>query len=244
MREFRADLHIHTVLSPCGDLEMSPAKIIAAALLNRIDIIGITDHNSTRHCSIIKKIAEDHGIFVLQGAEITTKEEIHCLAFFENNETLDIAQDFLDKNLPDIKNDPLKFVYQVQIDENELIVYEEEKLLINAISKSLEEVESFVHGLGGIFIPAHVDRPKNSIFSQIGFIPDDLKVDALEVSGKSPISNFRTKHPELMKYRMISGSDAHYPGDIGSCCTFFTMEEICFREIRMTLAHINGRYIS
>jgi len=236
-------LHIHTVLSPCGDLDMSPVRIIEAAVKKGIDILGITDHNSTRHCNILKKIAKRHGIFVLMGAEITTKEEVHCLAFFEDKEDLSVLQRYLDDNLPDLKNDPEIFGYQVQVDENEKIVYTEKKLLFGALNKSIEEVEQFVHSLGGIFIPAHIDRMKNSIFSQLGFFPPDLKVDALEVSKRTSIADFRAKHPELGKYRMLGNSDAHYIEDIGSCCTLFEMEKTSFQEIRMTLAGINGRKI-
>ena len=45
MNRFRADLHNHTLLSPCGDIEMTPAHIVEAALTKGYDIIGITDHN-------------------------------------------------------------------------------------------------------------------------------------------------------------------------------------------------------
>jgi PHP family Zn ribbon phosphoesterase len=243
MGVFRADLHIHTVLSPCGDLDMSPVNIVKAASRKKLDIIGITDHNSTRHCSILKKIAKRHGIFVLQGVEITTKEEVHCLAFFEDNETLKEFQKYINKNLPDIKNDPLKFGYQVQVDENDIVVYEEKRLLHAALNKTLAEIETFVHEMGGIFIPAHIDRMKNSIFSQLGFFPVGLKVDALEVSKKTAISGFRSIHPELKRCKIISSSDAHYLDDIGCCCTLFEMERITFQEIRMTIAGINGRKI-
>ncbi|MCB8995153.1 MAG: PHP domain-containing protein [Bacteroidales bacterium] len=241
MKEFRADLHIHTVLSPCGDLDMSPVNIVAEAARKGIDIIGITDHNTTRHCRLIKKVAADFGIFVLQGAEVTTKEEVHCLTFFEDKQTLSLFQKFLNHNLPSIMNDPVKFGYQIQVDENEMIVYEEKKLLINAINVSIDELENFVHGFGGIFIPAHVDRMKNSIFSQLGFFPPDLKVDALEVSKRSRPETFRSEHPELQGKKMISSSDAHYLEDIGSMTTIFSMEKASFQEVRMTLANINGR---
>ena len=75
---FRADLHIHTVLSPCGDLDMSPRNIIAMAKQKKLDIIGITDHNSTRQAIIIQEKAQKEGIFVLAGVEISTREEAHC----------------------------------------------------------------------------------------------------------------------------------------------------------------------
>ena len=45
--QFKADMHIHSVLSPCGDIEMSPSAIVAQAKAKGLDIIGLTDHNST-----------------------------------------------------------------------------------------------------------------------------------------------------------------------------------------------------
>jgi predicted metal-dependent phosphoesterase TrpH len=118
MRDFRADLHIHTVLSPCGDLRMSPANIISEAVKKGIDIIGITDHNTTKHCGLISRLAAQHGIFTMTGAEVTTKEEVHCLAFFENSDTLEIFQNYLDDNLPEIMNVPEIFGDQVEVDED------------------------------------------------------------------------------------------------------------------------------
>jgi hypothetical protein len=241
MKIFRADLHIHTVLSPCGDLDMSPSNIISEAVLKGIDIIGITDHNTTRHCRLISRLAAEKGIFVMQGAEVTTKEEVHCLAFFENSDTLNLFQEFLDANLPDILNEPAIFGYQVQVDENDIILYEEKKLLINALSKSIKEVEDFVHSLAGIFIPAHIDRKKNSIYSQLGFLPENMKADALEVSRASLPGHFSDDHPEIKKFPLIRSSDAHYPGIIGTAITFFHINERSFSEIRLALKGIDGR---
>ena len=243
MKIFRADLHIHTVLSPCGDLEMSPVNIVSEASRKGLDIIGITDHNSTRHCDLITRLAAEKGIFVMQGAEITTKEEVHCLAFFENTDALIMFQEFLDRNLPVIMNDPAKFGNQVQVDENDIIVYEEKKLLINAISKSMEEIESFVHSMDGLFIPAHINRTKNSIYGQLGFLPMNLKADALEISKSSSPEQFAEIHPEIDVFPIIKNSDAHYPEDIGSAYTKFFIKEPSFQEIRQALKGENGRKI-
>jgi len=243
MKYFRADLHIHTVLSPCGDLEMSPGNIVSEAALRGIDIIGITDHNTTRHCDLVKRLAADKGIFVMQGAEVTTKEEVHCLAFFENTDALNKFQEYLDSNLPEILNDPSKFGYQVEVDENENVVYQEKKLLINAICKSIDEVESFVHSMNGLFIPAHINRTKNSIYSQLGFLPVNLKADALEISRATTPEQFSKAHPEIKGFTLLRSSDAHYPGDIGSSSTVFFIEEPSFQEIKMALKEENGRKI-
>lgn len=243
MNFFRADLHIHTVLSPCGDLDMSPVNIISEALGKGLGIIGITDHNSTRHCGLTARMASEKGLFVLMGAEVTTKEEVHCLAFFENTDALNKFQEFLDNNLPDIMNDPEKFGYQVQIDENEMVIFEEKRLLLNGISQSFEATEAFVHKLGGIFIPAHVNRKKNSIYSQLGFIPSGTRAEAVEISHGSGADQFILDHPEIKQFPIIRSSDAHMPDDIGNASTLFYLNNPSFAEIMLALKNENGRKI-
>ena len=241
MKLFRADLHIHSVLSPCGDLEMSPSNIVRAASEKGLDIIGITDHNTTRHADLVTKLAAREGIYVLPGSELTTKEEVHCLAFFENLEILGLFQNFIDLNLPDIQNNPAIFGYQVQVDENEQIVYEEKRLLFGALSKSIKEIETFVHSLNGLFIPAHIDRKKNSIYSQLGFMPANMNADALEISRVSDPGKFAENHPEISGYTILRSSDAHIPEAIGAAYTLFNIEKPDFDEIRQALQGINGR---
>jgi PHP family Zn ribbon phosphoesterase len=243
MKFLRADLHIHSVLSPCGDLDMSPTNIVSVAAMKGFDIIGITDHNTTRHCELVSRLAAKKGIFVMQGAEVTTKEEVHCLAFFENTDALKKFQEFLDANLPEIINDPEKFGHQVQVDENENVLFEETRLLISAISKSFEETEAFIHSLNGLFIPAHINKKKNSIYSQLGFLPVNLNADALEISGVSSPSLFAQDHPEINSFPLIRNSDAHFPGDIGSSFTVFYINYPSFDEIRLALKRENGRKI-
>jgi len=240
---FRADLHIHTVLSPCGDLEMSPGNIVSEAAFKGLDIIGITDHNTTRHCDLITRMASEKGIYVMQGAEVTTKEEVHCLAFFENTDTLKKFQEFLDASLPEIKNDPLIFGYQVQVDEDENVVYEESRLLINALYRSIKETAAYIHSLNGLFIPAHINRTKNSIYSQLGFLPDNLDADALEVSKTTTPEQFLKSHPEIKDFTLIRSSDAHYLNDIGTAFTSFYINAPTFAEIGMALRGENGRKI-
>lgn len=237
----KADLHIHTVLSPCGDLDMSPVRIVEEAEKKGLDIIGITDHNTTRHCRLISELANDKGIFVMQGAEVTTKEEVHCLAFFENIDTLNKFQEFLDENLPEIMNDPSKFGYQVEVDRDEVIIYEEKKLLLNAIKQSIGELELFVHSLNGLFIPAHIDRKKNSIYSQLGFIPSDFNADALEISRAISPEVFKSLHPEVKGFSVVRNSDAHRLEDIGAVSTMLQVEEPSFSEAFMAIKGLNGR---
>ncbi len=241
MKKFRADLHIHTVLSPCGDLEMSPDVIIEKAKEMKLDIIGITDHNSMRQCSVIRNAGIRQGIVVLAGVEITTREEVHCLAFFETTEQADDFQQYLDNNLPDIKNDVNRFGYQVVVDSENNILYSEEKLLISALSQSIEQVEAKVHCLNGLFIPAHIDKKRFGVMEQLGFLPDGLPVDALELSYRCTKEIFLRQHPEMSANSFISGSDAHYPEEVGRKITIFEMEHPGFDEIKLALGNKNGR---
>lgn len=243
MKLFRADLHTHTVLSPCGDLEMSPGNIVRRALEQKIDIIGITDHNSTRQCRLISRIAETSGIFVLPGAEITSREEVHCLAFMPGWKELDNLQQYLDQHLGNVKNDVDKFGYQVVVDETENIVFEEPRLLIQSINQSVEQIETFVHSLAGLFIPAHVNRSAYSLISQLGFVPDDLKTDALELSKHVTVEKFVSQYPYLSSKQFIRSSDAHFLRNIGEVITGFFLEEASFQEIKMALMGVDGRKV-
>lgn len=244
MNQYRADLHIHTLLSPCGSLEMSPAAIVAAACHKGLDIIGIADHNSTRQASLIKYLGEKNGLFVLCGAEVTTREEAHCLVFLPDQEALFVFQEYLDLHLPFIPNNSDLFGYQIVVNELEEIIHEEEKLLISAIDQSIEQVEQKAHELGGIFIPAHINKTKNSIISQLGFVPPDLPVDALELSKHITIEKFRMENPYLKNYAFIRSSDAHLPEDIGNVFTIMECQTRSFEEIKLALAGKNGRGIT
>lgn len=244
MNKYRADLHIHTVLSPCGDLEMSPANIIAKALEKGLDIIGITDHNSTRHCKLMRELAEAAGIYVLMGAEVTTREEVHCLTFFENDDQLSEFQAYLEKHLPLIPNNVEKFGYQVVVDADEQIIDEIEFLLISALDQSIEQVEKKVHSLGGIFIPAHIDRPSYSIISQLGFIPDDLLIDGIEISANCKIQSVIPFLGKQNERTIIRNSDAHYLENIGKAFSVFEMEHRTYSEVILALYGTLGRKVT
>ncbi len=244
MNNYRADLHVHTVLSPCGSLEMSPVSIVETAARKNIDILGIADHNSTKHGALIKKMAAKEGIFVLTGAEVATKEEIHCLAFFENNETLASFQEYLDAHISPVINKPDVFGHQVVVDEEEMIIEEIENLLISGLDQSIDQVEEKVHSLGGMFIPAHIDRQRFSLFSQLGFVPPGLKAEALEISKQATPDSILAQFPDLATYTFVQSSDAHHPEQLGTGISIFEMKTRSFDEIRMALKGEGGRKVS
>lgn len=240
---YKADLHTHTLLSPCGDLEMTPDNIIALALERGVDVIAITDHNSTRHCRLAEHYSTNRDIFVLCGAEVTTKEEAHCLCYMPDHERLDILQEYLDKHLPDIPNDPDFFGDQVQIDEDFNIVYEEPRLLTSAIDQSVNQIADFVHSIGGLFVPAHIDKMKNSLIAQLGFIPFDLEYDAVELSEHGNKDEILKVHKYLKNKTFTRSSDAHIPDRVGVSPCYLQLETRSFEEIAMAFHQQDGRAV-
>ncbi len=236
----RADLHIHTCLSPCGDLDMSPRNIVRIAKERGLQIIAITDHNSTRNVQACMSLGEREGLYVIPGCEVNTQEEVHVLCYFPHLEATEAFQRYLDVKMSDVKNDPDRFGYQVAVDENDLIVYEEERSLFMGIDDEIDGVAEVVYQLGGFFVPAHVDRPRNSLFSQLGFVPPGLLYHALEVSKSTTPAEFLLSHPELKGVSLIQGSDAHYLEDIGVAYTSFGITGRSWQEL--TDALLNARF--
>lgn len=243
MTPFKADLHIHTVLSPCGDLEMSPSAIVERALARGLDMIAITDHNTTRQVKVTQKIGCEHGLFVLGGVEVTSQEETHCLCYFETDSQLDQFQDFLDAHLPPIPNDEDRFGYQLIVDENDEIVGEEQYHLLNAIDVDIDGIYEEVHRIGGLFVPAHINKGTTSLISQLGFIPPDLKADGLEINRRTTREEILKKFAYLKRFNFITDSDAHFIDNIGDVYNVIYMEHRNFQEFALALAGKEGRYI-
>jgi PHP family Zn ribbon phosphoesterase len=243
MRWYRADLHIHSVLSPCGDLDMSPVRIIHEAKNKKLDIIAITDHNHTGHANLMMNLGLSEGIVVFPGVELNTREEIHCLAFFENIGKTEEFQQYLNAHYTEFDNQPNKFGHQLIVNEQEEILKEVNHLLITGLTAGINEIEKKVHQLDGVFIPAHIDRKSNSILTQLGFIPDDLFVDALELSYRPDSNSKLFDKPNIKSQTIIFNSDAHIPENIGKTFTEYYMQAPTFNEWKRALKEEGNRKI-
>ncbi|WP_170834642.1 PHP domain-containing protein [Natronincola peptidivorans] len=209
-----ADLHIHSGLSPCANKDMTPNNIIGMAKLKRLDIIAITDHNCTKNLQSFIKVAETQDLICIPGVEITTKEEVHLIALFNNLNASNKFQEILDNTLPKIKNNPKLFGNQYIYDEEDNILEDYHILTMNALDLSLKEAISQVKKIGGICIPAHIDRHSFSILSNLGFIESDLCLNTVEITKNCNYNLLLKKHPYLESYNKIISSDAHELGQI------------------------------
>lgn len=251
LRTYRADLHIHTCLSPCGDLEMSPRTIVEKARERNIDILGICDHNSAENVPAVQKAAEKYRISVLPGLEVTTQEEIHILALFNNLWAAWTLQELVYERLPGT-NDEEAFGLQVVVNSKGEVLRFNARLLIGASTIPIDEMVRAIHALNGLAVASHVDKPSYSLFSQLGFIPEGLDLDALEVSKPhdAPAAEGRGSaySPQLpiqgeRNLPLTCASDAHFPEDIGTACTLFFLEEGTLEEIKMAFLKQNNRKI-
>ncbi len=211
----KADLHIHTCLSPCGSLEMSPSAIAAALKKAGIDLASIADHNSALNCPAFADSCAREGIWPLFGLEVTSMEEAHLLCLFEKPDAALDFGEFIYKNLPDIPNNPEIFGDQVYVDSEDNILGEVEKYLGNATTLSIDEIRDEALSRSALFIPAHIDKPVFSVISQLGFLPEE-NYTALEVFSPASEAVYEGK------YALITSSDAHYLDDIGK--KYFTAE--------------------
>ena len=241
LKKFRADLHIHTCLSPCADLTMSPRRVIDKAAALGLDIIAICDHNSAENAAAAVRAALKHNIKVLPGMEITTLEEAHILALFDETGPVLKLQEKIYAHLPPEENDREAFGYRIIANEFDEVEGYSKKLLLSATELTLEELVDEIHRLGGLAIASHIDREAFSVIGNLGFIPAELELDALEISVQISRDEALDRYPGIEKYPLVTSSDAHYLEDIGRAHTSFLLETPDISEIRKAFTNREGR---
>lgn len=240
LKRFKADLHVHTCLSPCAEVNMSPERIVKQARARGVHVLGICDHNSAENAPAAMEAARRHGVHVLAGMEVTSSEEVHILALFDSLEPVRALQDIVYRHLPGT-NDAEVFGMQVVANADDEVLAFNEKLLIGATTLRVEEVVEGIRSLGGLAVAAHVDRESFSLIGQLGFVPDGLPLDALEISPALSFEEAKRRYDPSMP--LIQGSDAHRIEEIGRCCTQFLVENTSIEEIRKALMGQEGRRI-
>ena len=239
LRKFKADLHIHTCLSPCGDMEMTPKMIVEKARSKGLDVIGICDHNSSENVIAVKKAGEKSNLKVLGGMEVTSEEEVHILALFDEDKNLSELQKIVYENLEGV-NDEEHFGYQLVVDEQDGIIDLNKKLLIGATDLTVDRIVELIHSFNGLAIASHVDRERFSLLGQLGFVPEGLELD---LSPRYISEKKKLAFPMASGFPLVTFSDAHYSDDIGKTSTTFLLDDITVSELKKALKNKDGRYI-
>ena len=193
------DLHIHTALSPCGDADMTPNNVVNMSLLKGLDMIAISDHNSVGNVRAAMKVAEGTDLVVVPGMEVESEEEVHVLCLFP---------DIVKAHMGPVLNRPEIFGEQQYMNEEDEVVGTEEKLLVTATTLDFEKIKKYADEVGGVAVPAHVDRKSYSVLSNLGILPD-IGFETIEVSKRSEAESYA-----YLRKRIIQNSDAHYLEDI------------------------------
>jgi hypothetical protein len=241
MKKFRADLHVHTVLSPCAEVEMIPPLIVQKALEININLIAITDHNATGNIHAVMEAAQGTDLTVLPGMELQTREEVHLLCLFETLKQAEAWQKVVDSILPNRANNPEFFGEQFIVDAEGDFIRREERLLIVSAEIGLDEAAAQVHALGGFAIPAHVDRRAFSLIANLGLVPPGF--EALEISRHLTPTEAAARYPQIRGYPLIQSGDVHRLEEFLGACEFH-IEAPTLGEIRMALKKVTGRTFS
>ena len=215
---------------------MSPRAIVNAALAVGLNLIAVTDHNTAAMTPVVAQVACDKNLAYLYGLELHTREDVHLLAYFDDEITCLAFSDEVYDLLPDGYEDPYGLGEQVQVDAEENIVCYEPKFLVNGLDLSFADAAQRITELGGLAIPAHIDREFFGALSQMGKLPEGLEFPIIEVRGESI--------PEICgDASVLRTSDAHFLGGIGARVTYITVEQLTISELRKAAAGIGGRAI-
>lgn len=204
-----ADLHLHTVLSPCAEVEMIPPLIVRRALALGLGLIGVTDHNTAENCDAVVRAAAGSGLIVLPGMETQTAEDVHVVCLFDTVEQALTWQGIVYDHLPDRPNPEEILGGQYVVDAEGDYLRTEDRLLLTATDLPLDDVVARVQALEGLAIPAHIDRPSFSLLANLCFVPADLDVPALEIFHLTDPGKLRAAHPGLAAWPLVRNSDAH-----------------------------------
>jgi len=221
---------------------MIPPLIVQNGLEHGIDIIAITDHNASGNVEAVQKAAEGTNLTVIRGMEVQSREDVHLLTLFDTSEALGEWQIQVDEALPDLPNNPDFFGEQFIVDATGDFVRNEPRLLLTSTSFSIDEIFERVHKLGGMVIPAHVERTSYGLFPSLGLISDEWQLLALEISRLTTPEQVALKFPAVSKYPLIQSGDVHRLDEfLGT--TVFTLSSPTLMEIGMAFHNVDGRRV-
>jgi hypothetical protein len=242
LRPIWADLHIHTVLSPCAEVEMIPPLIVRRAQELGLGLIAVTDHNTAENVAAVQTAARGSGIVVLPGMEVQTVEEAHILCLFDVIDQVLGFQELIYASLPALPNRADVFGEQYVVDETGEFVRLNERLLLVSSSLSVNEIVAASTKFGGCAIAAHVDRQAFSLLGNLGFIPDDLAIAALEISRLTPPETAVVRLPLLQGWPLVTSGDAHRLGEMRAS-TLITMGQPSISELKLAFQGQGGRKV-
>lgn len=224
------DLHIHSCLSPCAENDMTPWNLVGMARVKGLEVIALTDHNAALNLPQALAAGEAYGVSVIPGMEITAREEVHLLAYFDTLADALACGAIIDAHLPDVANNAALFGEQLVIGEDDARAGEAEKLLISATDLSVDDVAALVTEHNGLCVPAHINRSAYGLLGVLGMMPPLPAFPVVEVAQGIPC-------PEsaVAGRLRLRSSDAHRLADILEPVFSLEADEASARGVLMAL---------
>lgn len=221
------DFHIHSCLSPCASLEMSPRRIVRRARAAGLDCIALADHNCAENLPAFHDACAEAGLPALYGMEVSSDENVHVLCLFDGLSPAMEFGRFIGDHLPPVPNDPQRFGDQPVVTLEEQVVRFADIWLANATDISFFDLIPAVLEAGALCIPSHIDREMCGALAHLGFLPD-LPYDAVEAVG--PVDSAIAS-----KWPVVRFSDAHHPDHIGRRFTEIETDDFTVPALRRAL---------
>ena len=193
---------------------MTPHNIARMAVLKGLQVIAVTDHNSLKQQRVMAEVAHQYGLTYLYGVEIQSQEEVHILGYFTSEKDVDAMQRWIEDHQIKVKNRPTYFGEQTLYDVHDQMVEEEPVALIFSLNASLESCIKAIHHKGGKAVLAHLYGRKYGLIQQLGFIPEGLRIDGVELCDPREVPFFKNEYPQYAHLPILCNSDAHQLGDI------------------------------
>ena len=209
MTNYFYDLHIHSCLSPCGDDDMTPNNIAGMAAIKGLNVLALTDHNTSKNCPAFFEACKRQGIIPIAGMELSTEEDIHLVCLFEELEDAMKFDAVIEEHLLPIDNRPEIFGEQLILNEDDEPIGEVKKLLISPTDLPIEEAINLARSYGAHVHPAHIDRETNGILAVLGDIPPEYDFKVFELRERENAEKIYATVEELNSKNILVCSDAH-----------------------------------
>lgn len=225
MSKYYYDLHMHSCLSPCADDDMTPNNIAGMGTVCGLQIMALTDHNTTKNCPAFFEAAKRQGIIPIAGMELTTAEDIHVVCLFETLEQAAAFEAEVEQTRMHVDNRPDIFGHQMIMDGQDEVIGIDPWFLPAATTLLLEQAAALCAANGGVCYPAHIDRPANGIVAVLGVFPDDPPFGIAELNDPEKREEVCAAHPNVKDKLFLFGSDAHYLWDIREKCCCVELDD-------------------
>ena len=195
---------MHSILSPCADELMTPNNICNMAMLKGLDLIAITDHNSTKQLKTFRQLQESFDFVIIPGVEVSVQEGFDVLCYFRNFQDAIAFDSFLASHLCGEwgsytkDHHVIKDIFDLTFDVVDTPLTE--------TNISYSELVNEVRKYDGLLVPAHINRPSCTPLNSFNL--DEMEFDAIEIApyGKE---DFIKANPTVKKYMMFHNSDSH-----------------------------------